>query len=89
MKTAEFEKAILALGSDIVIDEVKLRHSGVRQVNGHTDKLLVVWDEYGRGFSAEKNRETEVFLTDNDDGHITSAKGVAIARDTSFDLNFD
>ena len=52
MKVRDFERAIDALSADITIDEMKLRHSDVRQVNAHTDNQLIVWDEYGRAFSA-------------------------------------
>lgn len=55
MRTAEFEKAILDLGGGIVIDEMKLAHSDVRQVNGHTENMYIIWDEHGRGFSASKS----------------------------------
>lgn len=89
MKTADFEKAILALGDDIVIDEMKLRHSNVRQVNGHTDKLLIVWDEYGRGFSTGKSKKGEIFFTEGDNGKVTSVKGIPLERDTLFDLKFE
>lgn len=42
MKVKDFEEAIDTLGSDIVIDEMKLRHSYVRQVNGHGSVLKSV-----------------------------------------------
>ena len=45
MKVRDFERAIDALSADITIDEMKLRHSDVRQVNAHTDNQLIVWDE--------------------------------------------
>ena len=48
MKVNDFERAIDALGTDVTIDEMKLHHAYVRQVNAHTDNKLVVWDEYGR-----------------------------------------
>ena len=35
MKTKDFETAIAALNADIVIDEMKLRHSDVHQVIAH------------------------------------------------------
>lgn len=63
MKVKEFEEAIDALGSDIVIDEMKLRHSYVRQVNGHKGDLHIVWDEYGRAYSYKKEDEKDIFLT--------------------------
>ena len=54
MKVKEFEEAIEALGSDIIVDEMKLRHSYVRQVNGHKGDLHIVWNEYGRAYSYKK-----------------------------------
>ena len=57
MKVKDFERAIDALGTDVTIDEMKLCHSDVRQVNAHTDSLLIVWDECGKAFSANKNGE--------------------------------
>lgn len=64
MKVNDFERAIDALGTDVTIDEMKLHHSYVRQVNAHSDNKLVVWDEYGRAFSASKESERETFLTE-------------------------
>jgi len=89
MKTVEFEKAILALGANIVIDEMKIRHSDVRQVNGHTKTSLIIWDEHGRGFSASKNSEGDVFFTEDEDGNFVEKRGISISRDPSFDLKFD
>ena len=63
MKVKDFEEAIDNLGSDIVIDEMKLRHSYVRQVNGHKGDLHIVWDEYGRAYSYKKEDEKDIFLT--------------------------
>lgn len=76
MKVKEFEEAIDALGSDIVIDEMKLRHSYVRQVNGHKGDLHIVWDEYGRAYSYKK-----------EDGKFHSVIGIPLKRDMKFDLN--
>ena len=76
MKVKEFEEAIDALGSDIVIDEMKLRHSHVRQVNGHKGDLQIVWDEYGRAYSYKK-----------EDGKFHSVIGIPLKREMKFDLN--
>ena len=89
MTIKEFEKAISDLGGDIVIDEMKLRHSDVRQVNAHTASMLIIWDEYGRGFSASKDGKQDIFLTDDDDGKFVAKQGVAINRDSTFDLKFE
>ena len=51
MKTKEFEKAIDALNLGIVIDEMKLNHSNVRQVTGHLENEGIIWNEKGEAFS--------------------------------------
>ena len=89
MKAKDFEKAIDALSTDIIIDEMKLRHSNVRQVNAHTSNHLIVWDEHGRAFSAERESNREVFLTEGEDGNIVGMSGVPVERDKSFDLKFE
>lgn len=76
MKVKDFEEAIEALGSDIVIDEMKLRHSYVRQVNGHKGDLQIVWDEYGRAYSYKKEY-----------GKFHSVIGIPLKREMKFDLN--
>ena len=76
MKVKDFEEAIEALGSDIVIDEMKLRHSYVRQVNGHKGDLQIVWDEYGRAYSYKKEY-----------GKFYSVIGIPLKREMKFDLN--
>jgi putative 3-mercaptopyruvate sulfurtransferase len=89
MRTAEFEKAILDLGGDIVIDEMKLAHSDVRQVNGHTGSLFIIWDEHGRGFSANKTGSKQIFFTEDEDGIPVEMCGVPVNRDSTFDLKFE
>lgn len=89
MKIKEFEKAIDALCAGVTIDEMKLKHSNVRQANAHTDSQLIVWDEYGRAFSAGKESEREMFLADGEDGNIIGMSGVTVERDKSFDLKFE
>ena len=89
MKVTDFERAIDALGTDVTIDEMKLCHSDVRQVNAHTDSLLIVWDECGKAFSANKNGEYWMFLTEGDDGNIVGRSGIPVSRDESFDLKFE
>ena len=87
MTVKEFEEAIDALGSDIVIDEMKLRHSYVRQVNGHKGDLHIVWGEYGRAYSYKKEDEKDIFLTQKEDGKFHSVIGIPLKRDMKFDLN--
>lgn len=89
MKIKEFEKAIDALCAGVTIDEMKLKHSNVRQANAHTDSQLIVWDEYGRAFSAGKESEREMFLADGEDGNIIGMSGITVERDKSFNLKFD
>ena len=89
MKVKDFEKAIGALCADITIDEMKLIHSNVRQVNAHTTDLLIVWDENGRAFSAKKRSEHEIYLTEGEDGKLIGVSGVPVERDKNFDLKFE
>ena len=46
MKTKEFEKAIDALNLGIVIDEMKLNHSNVRQVTGHLENEGIIQNQW-------------------------------------------
>lgn len=87
MKVKEFEEAIDALGSDIVIDEMKLRHSYVRQVNGHKGDLQILWDEYGFAYSYKKEYKNDIFLTQKEDGKFHSVLGIPLKREVKFDLN--
>lgn len=89
MKVKDFEEAIDALGSDIVIDEMKLRHSQVRQVNGHKGDLQIVWDEYGRAHSYNKENEKDIFLTQKEDGKFHRVLGTPLMRESKFDLKFN
>lgn len=89
MKVKDFEKAIDALSADITIDEMKIHYSDVRQVYAHIDTMLIVWDEYGRSFSASKEGECQIFRTEEEDGGIVAKSGVAVTRDKSFDLKFE
>lgn len=87
MKVKEFEEAIDALGRDILIDEMKLRHSYVRLVNGHKGDLHIVWDEYGRAYSYKKEYEKDIFLTQKEDGKFHSVVGIPLKREMKLDLN--
>ncbi len=87
MKVKDFEEAIGTLGSDIVIDEMKLRHSYVRQVNGHKGDLQIIWDECGRAYSYKKEYENDIFLTQKEDGKFHSVIGIPLKREMKFDLN--
>ena len=89
MKVKDFEDAIDALGSDIVIDEMKLRHSYVRQVNAHKGDLQIVWDEYGRAHSYNKEYENDIFLTQKEDGKFQRVIGIPLNREPKFDLKFN
>jgi hypothetical protein len=90
MKTKDFEMAIDALCvQDVVIDEMKMKaNSGghIRQVNGHTTKLNVVWDEMGRAFTTPRHQESEEFI-EMDSGKAVA--GFRLERDSDFDLKFD
>ena len=81
MKTKEFEKAIDALNLGIVIDEMKLCHSNVRQVIGHQGSEKIVWDEKGRAFTTSlKKDKREIYITPNEDGVWEQVKGYPLNR---------
>ena len=90
MRVAEFEKAIIALCVDgLEIDEFKMTaNSGgqVRQANGHTKELTLLWDESGRAFSTPIDQESESFI---EFGSGKAISGRRLKRDKSFDLKFE
>lgn len=90
MRVKDFEIAIDALSVDgLEIDEFKMAaNSGghVRQVNGHTKELTLLWDESGRAFSTPINQESESFIEFESGKTIT---GRRLKRDNSFDLKFE
>lgn len=86
MNVKTVEKAIDELCAGVVIDEIKLRHANVRQVNAHTDNKIIVWDMFGRAFSASKGTSRELFLTPEGNGTAGSLYGIPLERDKSFDL---
>ena len=86
MKLQDFEKAIIALNSSLVLDEVKLYKNHVRRFYGHKGCTLVMWDENGRGYSCvlQKLKESEM--------QCDTHKGVSEScydRDKVYDLQFD
>ena len=81
MKTKEFEKAINALNLGIVIDEMKLNHSNVRQVTGHLENEGIIWNEKGEGFSTE-------FELREKDGELVRIFGSSLERNKMYDLKF-
>ena len=87
MKTKDFETAIAALNLGIVIDEMKIRHSDVRQVIAHQGDKDIVWDEYGRAFTT--SIEKEVYIAPNEDGIWERVKGYPLNRNKLYDLKFD
>lgn len=82
MKTKEFEKAIDALNLGIVIDEMKLNHSNVRQVTGHLENEGIIWNEKGEGFSTE-------FELREKDGELVGVFGSELERNKMYDLKFE
>lgn len=89
MNTRDFERAIDMLCVDVVIDEIKLKHSAVRQVNAHTHDKLLVWDEHGRAFSACKKSKRQMFFTEDENGNFLEQSGISVKRDNTFDLKFE
>ncbi len=82
MKTKEFEKAIDALNLGIVIDEMKLNHSNVRQVTGHLENEGIIWNEKGESFSTE-------FELREKDGELVGVFGSSQERNKVYDLKFE
>lgn len=75
MKICDFERAIEALGSGIVLDEMKLKSNRVYVCVGHTDTKYLEWDEFGRAYGHELVDEGE--------------EGYEIDRMPEFDLKFE
>ena len=84
MKTKDFEKAIDELGCAIEIDDIKLHGGNVRVVYAHTSKLSIMWDENGRGFSAARNEQPEMFIEEGSGNLVPGLR-----RDPKFDLKFE
>ena len=56
----DYEKAIDALSTDVKIDEcVIAKGRQVKAVYGYGVKIYVKWDEFGRGFTALREKEDE------------------------------
>ena len=83
MKTKEFEKAIDALNLGIVIDEMKLNHSNVRQVTGHRENEGIIWDEKGEAFSTDFE-----WIENKVDGDLIGVFGSSLERNKMYDLKF-
>ena len=81
MKTKEFEKAIDELNLGIVIDEMRLNHSNVRQVTDHLENEGIIWNEKGEGFSTE-------FELREKDGELVRVFGSSLERNKMYDLKF-
>ncbi len=81
MKTKEFEEKIDELNLGIVIDEMKLNHSNVRQVTGHLENEGIIWNEKGEGFSTE-------FELREEDGELIRVFGSSLERNKMYDLKF-
>ena len=89
MRIKDFEKGIGTLCvQGLVIDEMKMKaNSGghVRQVNGHTVSLLVIWDELGRAFQLRRSRKVEFIEI----GSGKAVTGRRLKRAPEFDLKFE
>lgn len=84
MRIKDFEKAIDALNLGIVIDEMKLRHSNVRQVTGHLENEGIIWNEKGKAFSTTFERRES-----KDNGELVGVLGKSLERNSFYDLKFD
>lgn len=88
MNAKDFEQAIDRLTNNIVIDEMRYRGKSVREVIGHTEHSYILWDQFGRGFSAQLAGHREKFLDFFDPDDLKISDGVQLLRNESFDLNF-
>ena len=84
MRTKDFEKAIDALNLGIVIDEMKLRHSNVRQVTGHLENEGIILNENGKAFSTSFERRES-----KNNGEFVGVLGKSLERNSFYDLKFD
>ena len=86
MRVKDFEKAIEALGVDIVRDEVFLNHNQVKRFYGHRQHLISMWDRLGRGWSYR----TSITLSDKEPStmHRNVDKRV-FTREPAYDLKFE
>ena len=89
MKVKDFEEAIMALNNRIRIDEMIINKGSVRKVIAHTDMMILMWDCYGRGYSASRDNAPKEYLTFDEDGRLNINEGCPVTRDTAFDLNFE
>lgn len=87
MKTKDFETAIAALNLGIVIDEMKIRHSDVRQVIAHQGDKDIVWDEYGRAFTTIP--EKDMYIAPHEDSLSYAPIHHSLNRNKLYDLKFD
>lgn len=87
MKAKEFEKAIDALNLGIVIDEMNLRHSNVRQVIAHQGRKGIVWDKNGHAFTISLKKD--IYIAPNEDGVWERVKGYPLNRNKLYDLKFE
>lgn len=101
MKVRDFEKAISELNCPIELDEVRLKDGHVRRFYGHRAPLLMfavetnkaykggqllMWDEFGRGYSVT------LFTVNAEDITSSAHEGVTeedYDRDTLYDLKFE
>ena len=85
MKTEDFEKAIDALNCAIEIDEMKIGGGNVRRAFAHGDHILLMWDEYGRGFCIDGLADGEPFNSESHEGRDQSE----YSRSVTYDLKFE
>jgi hypothetical protein len=79
MRIADFENAVEAKGN-IDIDEVKVNHGQVRQCYGHTETVLILWDQFGRAFSVGRKQGIDI-----SECQVSEKE---YERDSRFDLTF-
>ncbi|MBF1605811.1 MAG: hypothetical protein HXO20_04940 [Prevotella shahii] len=47
-----------------------INKNSVRKVIAHTDMMILMWDSYGRGFSASRDNAPKEYLSIDEDGTV-------------------
>nr|DAS91014.1 MAG TPA: hypothetical protein [Caudoviricetes sp.] len=89
MKVKDFEEAIMALNNRIRIDEMIINKGSVRKVIAHTELMILMWDSYGRGYSAARDNAPKEYLSFDEYGRLCVSEALSVSRDAAFDLNFE
>lgn len=84
MRISDYERAVNGLSHPIILDEVRVKKGHVSKCYGHHGNTLIVWDEWGRGFSTVLTAEASDITHDTHD-HVAES---CYMRDVSYDLKW-